>query len=172
MKPLLSILIPTYNRSIETSRALRSILSQLDGELAEKVRVIVSDNASSDDTQTALRSFGENITYIRQEQNIGADANFAYLLENSSSKYKWIFGSDDLLLKGALSSIVSVLETYPDIGLLHIKGMSSLEPSLDDRAVVKRLRLQSNKSHFIEDVSVMIAFITANIFNSELLPSS
>lgn len=156
MKPLLSILVPTYNRSSETARALRSILCQLDGVLAAKVHLIVSDNASSDNTDTVLRSFGDRITYIRQEQNIGAEANFAYLIDNSSSKYKWIFGSDDLLLKGALSSIVSVLESYPGIGLLHIKGMSSLEPSLDDQAVVRRLRLQPNKSRFIEDISVMM----------------
>ena len=60
----------------------------MDIELAAKVHVIVSDNASSGNTDTVLRSFGDRITYIRQERNIGAVANFAYLIDNSSSKYK------------------------------------------------------------------------------------
>ena len=44
----LSICIPTYNRAIYFSEAIKSILSQLTEEMFEKVEVAVSDNCSNE----------------------------------------------------------------------------------------------------------------------------
>ncbi len=139
--------------------------------MSDKVKVIVSDNASSDNTESVLLPYRGQISYIKQQVNLGADGNFAYLLDNSFSKYKWIFGSDDILLEGALLPIVSFLENVSGLGLLHIKGKGRIEPSLDETAIIGNVRLESSKTRFVEDISNMMAFITANIFNSELLPS-
>ena len=171
MRPLLSILIPTYNRASATARALQSIVSQFDPDIASKVEILVSDNASSDETDLALAPFISRIKYFRQPVNIGAERNFAVLIDNSSAKYKWIFGSDDLLLRGALAPIVSVLERYPSLGLLHLKSIGSLAPSLHESAVIGSLRIDCSSARIVEDVSYLISFITANIFNSDFLPN-
>ena len=170
MRPLLSILIPTYNRAKETARALQSIVSQIDPAIASKVEILVSDNASSDQTDLAVAPFISNIKYFKQPINIGAESNFSFLLDNSIGTYKWIFGSDDLLLRGALASIVSVLESGLNIGLLHIRGTGSINPLLNEQAVIRSAKFYVNQFKFVEDISFLMTFITANIFNSELLP--
>jgi abequosyltransferase len=170
MKPTLSILIPTYNRARETARALQSILSQADPDIASKIEILVSDNASSGETDLAMAPFRSRIKYFKQPVNIGAERNFAFLLDNSTGIYRWIFGSDDVLLKGALAPIVSILEKHPGLGLLHLKAIGSLEPSLQESAMIGPLRIESGSARIIEDASYRIAFITSNIFNSDLLP--
>ena len=68
-KPLLSLCIPTYNRSQYLKKSIDSIVCQkefLDG----KVEIVISDNASDDDTREVvkpyLRRFA-NIFYNRNE---------------------------------------------------------------------------------------------------------
>jgi len=171
MPLILSILIPTYNRKTQLCRALSSIVSQIDGNLASKVQVIVSDNNSTDGTLNDLNAFAEQITIYSQVENIGAERNYAFLMANSSARFKWIFGSDDVLLDGALPIIVSTLELYPNLGLLHLQGVGRPTPSVNLSLINKGLLLELDPGRFVVRVSYMITFLTANIFNSDLLPS-
>src|SRR5262249_43627784 len=73
-EPLLSICIPTYNRSHFLKECLRSLFAQTFDHSA--VEVIVSDNASTDDTPNVVRKYAERypiVKYVRNETNIGAD---------------------------------------------------------------------------------------------------
>lgn len=103
---LLSICIPTYNRKILLKRAIDSILSQSD----DRVEVLVSDNASNDGTMEMLRDEYPYIRYSRNEQNTGAEANFLKCCELAQGKFFILFGSDDVLVDGALSKILNFLE--------------------------------------------------------------
>ena len=74
---LLTIAIPTYNRSRYLARLLESLLPQLKGE--SRVELIISDNASPDETQATVEEYrlrGLDFRFIRNETNIGAEANF------------------------------------------------------------------------------------------------
>ena len=55
-KPLLSICIPTFNRSSYLRNTLNSIVSQQEF-LSEKVEIIISDNASTDETPDVVKEF-------------------------------------------------------------------------------------------------------------------
>ena len=56
-RPLLSILIPTYNRRVELERAIDSILGQnLSGDFDNLIEIIIHNNASTDDTYDFLES--------------------------------------------------------------------------------------------------------------------
>ena len=68
-RPYFTIAIPTYNRAAFLREAINSALNQtnLDFEL------IISDNASTDDTQTVVASIkDERLHYVRQPANLGS----------------------------------------------------------------------------------------------------
>lgn len=70
-KPLLSICIPTYNRAEQLEDSLESIVHQTDFD--DRVEVVISDNCSSDNTETIGRAYSKkysNIRYFRNDTNI------------------------------------------------------------------------------------------------------
>lgn len=83
MTALLSICIPTFNRSKMLLQTLKSITSQDAFLNTYDVEIIISDNCSTDDTQEAVNKFVEKfpdkIKYYRNETNI-TDKNFAKAL--------------------------------------------------------------------------------------------
>lgn len=71
-KPLLSICIPTYNRSRYLAVSLNNIIKHANTFYGE-IEIIISDNASTDDTATvvsdAQNSFGA-LFYYRNDSNL------------------------------------------------------------------------------------------------------
>ena len=98
-KPLLSLCIPTYNRAAELQQMLENLVSLDVFKNSTEIEAIVSDNASTDNTEQVARSFVERfptrISYYRNAENV-IDRNFGIAL----SKGKGIFLklSNDTLL--------------------------------------------------------------------------
>ena len=118
--PTLSILIPTYNRVHKLLRLLKNIETEIvDTNISDPIHVIVSDNGSSDDTQTEILHFKATkykFSYFRQEKNIGFDGNVRFLYNKADTDYVWLFADDDILLPGAISMVIKGLkETGPDV---------------------------------------------------------
>ena len=119
MKPLLSIAIPTYNRADKLKRLLKILDDQIvSANLIEQVEVLVSDNASIDDTYNlmmSVTSIDTKIKYFRQLKNLGFDGNCRFLYNKAQSEYVWFFSDDDIPLPSALSMILQGLrENNPD----------------------------------------------------------
>ena len=125
MTPLLSIVIPTYNRD----SFLESLLSELARQSAclpaGTLEVVVLDNASSDGTGAVCRQVGAKLPsfrYIRNPVNIGADENVLLCPQAATGEWLWIFGDDDILHDGALAQIVGLLrDTAADTVLLNYR---------------------------------------------------
>lgn len=117
---LLSICIPTYNRSDKLRALLDSIAAQTDHGIA--VEVAVSDNASTDDTADVIERFraaGMTIVYHRMDENKGFDRNLLNTVAIASGEYCWLFGSDDLVEPGAFTALEAALNRHP-----HAVGIS------------------------------------------------
>ena len=79
IKPLVTIGIPTYNRADSLSEAIHSAINQS----YQNIEVIISDNASTDNTKTIctqIESKDNRIKYVRQKKNIGSVNNFNAVL--------------------------------------------------------------------------------------------
>src|ERR1035437_3875264 len=90
---LLTIAIPTFNREQHLATFLSALVPQLSGEC--RVELLISDNASPDDTREVVRSYvaqGIPIRYICSESNLGADRNILRCYEHATGKYLWICG--------------------------------------------------------------------------------
>ncbi len=142
-KYLLSICIPTYNRSGRLKECLDSIIRQFDDEkIKALVEINISDNASDDDTADLVKKYQRqwgNIKYFRNEKNLGPDENMINSVLMAKGEYCWTLGDDDLIQNGGLKSVTSVLNKKP-ISLLTV----GLNPFIDTDACKKRLERMSD----------------------------
>jgi glycosyltransferase involved in cell wall biosynthesis len=111
----LSIIIPTYNRSEYLYQCIKSVLSNN----YQNMEVLVSDNASQDNTKNVVFSFNDQrLQYFRNDTNIGAEFNILKLLGYASGDYLFCLGDDDYLNEGAISEIVDIISQYPNVGVI------------------------------------------------------
>jgi abequosyltransferase len=135
MKPVLSICIPTYNRCNYLVETLESILLQL----TPAVEIVISDNASTDDTASAVSDYVkkyDNIRYSCAEKNCGPDANFLRVVSLARGEYCWLLSDDDTIKPGAVETILMEIQGHHDIYTFN-------ETTCDNRLVpiVDRQRL-------------------------------
>lgn len=137
--PLVSVCIPTYNRAAGLRRAVQAVL---DGDFAD-IEVIISDNASRDDTEAtgrALAAADARVRYFRHAENRGPTANFEFARAQARGKYFVWCGDDDHFAPDYLRRCVEVLER--DEGVLLAAGLGAYHRG-DDAVVYhgNRLRL-------------------------------
>jgi glycosyltransferase involved in cell wall biosynthesis len=108
-----SLLLPTYNRAAKVLRLLQNIDEQLGrSSFKGSVEVLVSDNASTDDTPSQLSAFRAanfRLSIFTQEKNLGMDGNMAFLYKKAASPYVWYFSDDDIPAEGCFDRVLGVL---------------------------------------------------------------
>ena len=115
-RPAVTVCIPTYNRRELLSASLQSVLRQSWTD----VEIIVSDNASTDDTAEYIRSIDDpRLRYERLETNIGLFGNLSRALSLGSGRYRVMLPDDDLMLPGNLEAKVRFLDEHPSAGMVH-----------------------------------------------------
>lgn len=121
MHPLLSICIPSYNRAEWLSFTTKNIVKQIE-PLGEEVELVISDNASEDNTQEKIEYLKGHpqVRIHRNETNLGANQNFLKCTELARGKFIWMIGNDDLIREGAVKRIVTELNHSPDIEYIFV----------------------------------------------------
>jgi glycosyltransferase involved in cell wall biosynthesis len=107
--PLISVIIPTYNRGWIIKEAIDSVLAQdyVNFEL------IVVDDGSTDDTHDILNSYQKNFLVLRQN-NKGVSAARNRGLAAASGRLIAFLDSDDTWLPQKLSQQVDFFQSNPD----------------------------------------------------------
>lgn len=93
-KPQVSIGMPVYNGAAYIREALDSLLAQT----FKDFELIISDNASTDDTQAICEEYARRdprIRYVRQGENKGVLANFQFVLDQAKGDYFMWAAADD-----------------------------------------------------------------------------
>jgi glycosyltransferase involved in cell wall biosynthesis len=86
--------MPVYNGAISIHRALDTLLAQT----FQDFQLIISDNASTDQTEQICRKYEKQdprIKYVRQQSNIGAINNFKYVVTTAKSEFFMFAAHDD-----------------------------------------------------------------------------
>lgn len=110
---LVSIGMPVYNEGRFLEESLDSILTQ-DYRHTE---LIISDNASTDETETVSRRIAaqdSRVAYYRYEKNHGATENFRRVLRLAKGRYFMWASGHDLWSSNLISECVKTLENRPD----------------------------------------------------------
>lgn len=113
--PLVSIIIPTYNRKHFITDAIDSCLAQS----YPNCEVIVVDDGSTDDTEVFLRNqYGGQIRYIYQENQGPAIARNTGI-SAAKGEYVHFCDADDQLLPHKIKTCVDYVLAHPDIVVVH-----------------------------------------------------
>jgi glycosyltransferase involved in cell wall biosynthesis len=111
-KPVVSIIVPTYNRAQFITRAVQSVLDQT----FKDFELLVVDDASEDNTGEVLKKISDRrVKYIRLEKNIGAAAARNRGIIESKGDYIAFQDSDDEWLPDKLSRQMSVFKKEGDL---------------------------------------------------------
>lgn len=105
--PLVSAIIPTFNRELTIARAVRSALAQS----YRTMEVIVVDDGSNDGTIQALRQFGNAIKILNQE-NAGPSVARNFGAINSHGDILAFLDSDDEWLPSKIEQQVDMMKAY------------------------------------------------------------
>lgn len=111
--PRVSIGLPVYNGGAQLGEAIASLLAQdfTDFEL------LISDNGSTDGTETVCREFAARdprIRYVRQPENLGVKRNFQFVLNEARCEYFLWAAHDDRWAPNYLTEMVQTLDARPD----------------------------------------------------------
>ncbi|NWL80739.1 glycosyltransferase family 2 protein [Pseudomonas taiwanensis] len=130
-KPLLSVVIPTYNYAGVLPRAVESVLAQATPE----VELWVVDDGSTDDTPavfTALsQRYGAAFQGVRQA-NAGPSTARNNGVQLAQGRYVLLLDADDELAAGVLPGLCERLRRQPDVGL-WLAGHIAVQPDGRER---------------------------------------
>lgn len=120
-RPMVSVLVLTYNHEKYIKRALDSILEQ---NVDFEYEILIGDDCSIDDTGKIVEKYlkiYDNIRYFRNEKNLGATKNAANLLKKAKGMYLATCEGDDFWInKDKLKIQVDFLEKNMQfIGCTH-----------------------------------------------------
>ena len=125
--PLISIIIPVYNKGAYLQEALQSLLQQNYPNL----EILIRDDGSTDNSASIINALpsevqGASIRVFRTE-NMGASYSRNYLIERASSRIIILMDADDIMLPGLIEDALATMrETdsriiYSDVELFGVK---------------------------------------------------
>lgn len=108
---LISVIIPAFNAERYLRRAIDSVLCQT----YTSFEVIVVDDGSTDGTSIICHEFGDNLKYIRHE-NQGVSVTRNRGIQESNGQLIAFLDADDWYMPNKLSDLADLLNHYPDVG--------------------------------------------------------
>ena len=110
---LISIVIPSRDRVHYLRHSVATALAIPDSE----IEVIVSDNASFDDTEEVIKSIKDKrLKYVNTGARLSMRANFEIALNACSGDYIIFFGDDDGIIPGQFADLRYILTQHkPDV---------------------------------------------------------
>lgn len=116
--PSVGVIVPCYNYAHHLRACVASVLAQPGVD----VRVLVIDDASSDNTAevaTALAAADPRVEFRRHADNAGHIATYNEGLAWSRADYTVLLSADDLLTPGALGRATALFGAHPNVGLVY-----------------------------------------------------
>ncbi len=134
-KPLISVMMPTYNNGKYIKQAIDSIYAQE----YDNIEIIVVDDGSTDNTKEILKQY-KDIKYIYIEhKGISFARNVA--LEHSKGEYMAFCDSDDYWLPNKLNTQIKYFKEHPDCEIVFTKYKNIFENEqlkTNERAIVEK----------------------------------
>lgn len=130
---LLSLCIPTYNRSQYLKQTLEALVNNKDFD--EEVEVVISDNCSTDETEQLGRSYAKmypNIKYFRNPENV-RDSNFCLALDRATGQYVKLMNDNRVVCDDGLLYMKERIKKHiEDRTALFFTGVVFNHPKTDE----------------------------------------
>jgi len=143
--PLVSVIIPTYNRADTLPESIDSVLQQT----YSPIEIIVIDDGSIDHTAEVIKPYLPKIRYIKQSNAGLAMARNAGMAAAKGEYFAWL-DSDDLFEPHKVAVQIQVMQTWPEVVLcctdfsaFDEKGVISLSHLSEYYSIIKIKGLQN-----------------------------
>ncbi len=112
--PLVSIILPTYNRAEFLPKAIESVIAQT----YTNWELIIWNDGSFDDTEKVIKSFKDNRIHSFYEKNHGMSFALNNAIKNSSGEYVAFLDDDDQWTSNKLSLQMEIFFAYPEFDMV------------------------------------------------------
>lgn len=154
--PLVTIAIPTHNRAALLHDSVASALAQT----YPNIEVLVSNNASTDDTSAVLRSFNDpRLREIVNPENFGLIRNWNQCVHQATGEYLVILSDDNLLQPTFLEKCIALLQQEP--GLPIVAGGFDVVMTTENRTVPAVLS-QKLKTGIWDGTDILVEHLRGN----------
>lgn len=107
--PLVSVIIPVYNRADVVAETIDGVLAQT----YPNIELIIVDDGSKDDTAQVCARYGDRLLYVKQQnQGLAASRNNGFL--RSRGDYIAWLDHDDVWMPEKLSLQIAFLQQHPE----------------------------------------------------------
>ena len=133
----ISLCIPTYNRGIYLNNLLSSIF--LNKNYLRNVEICISDNNSSDETSSIIKSYKKKISikYKKNKKNIGLAANIINVSQMATGEFIWLIGDDDILFKDSIKRLKNLIASNPGVDFFYVNAFT-----------MSKNKIKKNKSNY------------------------
>jgi glycosyltransferase involved in cell wall biosynthesis len=170
--PLVTVVVPTYNRARLIGETIESILAQT----FSQIELIVVSDGCTDGTEAVVEAFCDpRITMVRQTNSGGPARPRNAGIELARGKYVAFCDDDDLWMPEKLEKQVAVMERYPGVALCFTRGITFGAGDFFSRRALKRGVRRNHFGallfgNFIANSSVLVrksVLATVGPFNTE-----
>ena len=178
MSKILTICIPTYNRSDLLINQLEIIKAEIRG-LENFVNVIVSDNCSDIIHKDKIIKYynQNNFFYLNiNPSNYGLIGNIEIALSLTDPRFVWFVSDDDILLEGAVKAVVDCILRENDVKLIFLNHKGFFE---DNNECFHEINLYGYSKKIEKSMDCLLdlyyksglifMFITACVYDSQTL---
>ena len=176
MNILLTVAIPTFNRSKQLLNTLNNLAEQFKEIDSNSFEIIISDNCSTDNTSEIVSKWKQahdslRIFYNKNNSNLGYDGNCHKCIEISSGKYVWLMSDDDKLKKRGIKKVLKLLDTNTEFSFCFVNYDVSVNNVLTNSdCLSKNIEVLKSDQMMIK-TNLAFSFVTSCIFNRDIWKS-
>jgi abequosyltransferase len=176
MKPLISIVIPSHNRTDLLDEAIVSIKSELTRN--SDCELCISDNSIGNNTENLIRtkySGSSQIVYRRSLDAPSLDENVNMAISMARGEYVWVFGDDDLIEENFLAELITYLKSKsPDIVILNSSSFQEQGQVEVSRQVLDSLVVYKPNDNdlFLADQGAYLTYVACIVIRKKLWKKS
>lgn len=116
--PIVTIIIPVYNKFLYTFNCLNSLSKKLEDFL--NFEVIVVDDASTDETEKDLKMIS-GIRVLRSSENLGFIRSCNYGASQAKGQFLYFLNNDTQILSGCVESLLELIKNNELVGAVGSK---------------------------------------------------
>ena len=161
----IEIVIPTYNRANYLDKTLSYILDSP----FKDCKITIRDNASQDDTPVICEKYSKlftNMHIIRNNKNIGGNANILRCYGEATYPYVWVLADNDYLNFDKCDDFLNAIESEKyDLIICNSahynpKNIPYFYPTTKDESISEYIRRQKgNEDNYLENTAQELAHI-------------
>ncbi len=183
----IEIVIPTFNRASYLNDTLQYLLDSP----FKNCKITVRDNASPDETPKICEKYSKlfnNLHIIRNNKNIGGNANILRSYEQATYPYVWVLADNDYLNFDRCEDAIAAIESEKydliicNSALYTSDDSPNIFPTLDDEPISEYIRHEKkNNENYLENTTQELAsilkkhyfmiggFISSTIYKTSLI---